>query len=284
MKRILIFSHGNGFPGGTYNVMLQALQARGFEVHAVDKFGHDPRYKVSNNWPHLVHQLYDFAQPRSQPGAAMYLVGHSLGGFLSLLCAARHPELARGVVMLDSPLIGGWRATGVGVAKRTQLIDKVSPGAVSAHRRTSWANAQAALEHFAHKKAFAKWHPQALQDYIEHGTHDEDGKRVLSFDREIETAIYNTIPHNIESTLRRHPLKCPAAFIGGLHSSELAQAGIGLTEKVCKGRISMLDGTHLYPMEQPLAAAAMVEAAVLNFESSGYVRHAATEGSKRASH
>ena len=39
---------------------------------------------------------------------------------------------------------------------------------------------------------------------------------------------------------------------------------MALTEKVTKGRIMMLDGTHLFPMEKPLAAAAAVEAALLN--------------------
>ncbi len=269
----IIFSHGNGFPGGTYSILLQHLQARGFDTLFIDKFGHDARYKVSNNWLHLIQQLHDFVQPVAKKRGPVYLVGHSLGGFVSLLCAARHPEITSGVVMLDSPLIGGWRATGVGVAKRTPLMGKVSPGAISRHRRTSWADADAALAHFAHKKAFAKWEPQTLRDYITHGTHTQDGKCVLSFDREIETAIYNTLPSNIESTLRRHPLKCPAAFVGGLHSSELQQAGLALTEKVCKGRLAMVDGTHLFPMEQPQATAAMVEAAILNFQSSAYVKH-----------
>ncbi len=46
----LIFSHGNSFPGGTYRRMLESLRQRGFEVQAIDKFGHDPRYPVTDNW------------------------------------------------------------------------------------------------------------------------------------------------------------------------------------------------------------------------------------------
>jgi pimeloyl-ACP methyl ester carboxylesterase len=62
----------------------------------------------------------------------VFLVGHSLGGILSVMAAARHPELARGVLMLDSPLIGGWRATTVGVAKRTQVVAPSRPAASAA--------------------------------------------------------------------------------------------------------------------------------------------------------
>jgi surfactin synthase thioesterase subunit len=90
---------------------------------------------------------------------------------------------------------------------------------------------------------------------------------VLSFDRDVETAIYNTLPHNLEALLKKHPLRCPAAFIGGRASLEMRQVGMALTHKVTHGRIMMLDGSHLFPMERPEASAAAVEAAVLNILS-----------------
>ncbi len=58
----LVFSHANSFPAGTYRELFKLLRARGFSVKAVDKFGHDPHYPVTNNWPHLVQQLVDFTQ------------------------------------------------------------------------------------------------------------------------------------------------------------------------------------------------------------------------------
>ena len=269
----LVFSHGNSFPAGTYNVLFEHLRARGFEVSAVDRFGHDPRYPVTSNWPHLVQQLADFAQEQVQrAGAPVYLVGHSLGGILSVMAAAQHPELARGVLMLDSPLVSGWRATTVGVAKHTNMVGRVSPGRVSRQRRTSWASSAEALEHFRKKKTFASWHPQALEDYIAHGMVDLDGQRVLAFDRAVETAIYNTLPHNLGPLLRAHPLRCPAAFIGGRASVEMRQVGMALTERVTSGRVMMLDGSHLFPLEQPLATAAAAEAALLNLEQVAQAR------------
>jgi len=90
---------------------------------------------------------------------------------------------------------------------------------------------------------------------------------VLCFDRDVETAIYNTLPHNLDGLLARHPLRCPAAFIGGLASQEMQQVGMAMTEKVVKGRIMMLDGSHLFPMEKPLATAAAIEASLRNLET-----------------
>lgn len=262
---LLIFSHANGFPGKTYRVLFRHLRARHFTVRAIEKLGHDPKYPVTNNWPHLVQQLADFTQAEvDKAGEPAFLVGHSLGGFLSLMTAARFPALAHGVVMLDSPVLGGWRATTLGLIKSTQIVAAVSPGAISRRRRTHWPHADAALAHFQSKKPFARWEPEVLQDYVRHGTEDQDGQRVLAFSREVETAIYNHLPHNLERLLRRHPLKCPVAFVGGLQSKEMKQVGMDMTEQLTKGRISMLDGSHLFPMEKPLATAAAIEMATLN--------------------
>ncbi len=277
----IVFSHGNSFPAGTYNVIFQALRERGYRVAAVDRFGHDPRYPVTSNWPHLVQQLADFVEANVGPDdRPLFLVGHSLGGFLSLMCAARHPVLAgqpvRGVVMLDSPVLGGWKARALAAAKHTRLIGAVSPGQVSRKRRNRWASAQEALEHFRHKRAFSRWDPRVLADYIAHGTHDvhtpQGTQRVLTFGRDIETAIYNTLPHNLDRLLRRHPLACPVAFVGGTQSEEMRRVGLTMTHKLCgrepSDRLQFIEGTHLFPMEHPQATAAAIDRALRHFMAS----------------
>ena len=264
----IVFSHANSFPASTYRRLFELLRERGCAPQAVERFGHDARYPVSNNWPHLVQQLADFARAEvDRLGEPVFFVGHSLGGFLSVMAAALHPELARGVLLIDSPLISGWRATTLGMAKRTQLVGSVSPGKISQRRRNSWASHEEALDYFRSKKAFAQWHPEVLQDYVSNGLQDRDGKRVLAFEREVETAIYNTLPHNLDALLRRHPLRCPAAFIGGRGSQEMKQVGMDMTLRITRGRTMMLDGSHLFPMERPHATAAAIEAALLNLAS-----------------
>ncbi len=259
----IVFSHANSFPASTYRVLFKSLRARGFSVKAIEKLGHDPAFPVTDNWPHLAKQLAQFAKAEvDKLGEPVFLVGHSLGGFLSLMVAARHPELCRGVLLLDSPILGGWRAAALRVAKGTQMVGSVSPARVSVKRRNSWPDRAAALAHFQAKSAFARWDPRMLQDYIDHGMDIENGKCVLAFKREIESAIYNHLPDNLDSLLRRHPVKCPIAFIGGTRSKEMAQVGMTMTDKLAKDRITMVDGSHLFPMEHPLAAAVAIEAAL----------------------
>jgi pimeloyl-ACP methyl ester carboxylesterase len=266
---LVLFFHGNSFPASTYQVMLNELRRRGLQVHTLEKIGHNPAYPVTSNWPHLVEEVHAFAQPLvdAHPGPVV-LVGHSLGGMLSLMLAALYPELAHAVVMVDAPAVAGWQANLLHLSKKLSFTAKYSPGAVSKKRRHQWGSLDEVRQHFASKKNFARWHPQALEDYVQHGTHEVtvDGqvRRELSFSREIETMIYNTVPHHLESLVKRHPLKCPISLVAARHSREMKLAGIEFTKRITKGRITIIDGTHLVPMESPVATAAAVEAAILN--------------------
>ena len=256
----IVFSHANGFPAGTYRVLFDAWRAAGHRVHAVAQFGHDLRFPVTNNWPHLRDQLLHCIE--WEAAAPVYLVGHSMGGYLSVLAASRRPDLVCGVVLLDAPILGGAIAQMVRLGKLTGAVERYSPGRVSAGRRQHWPDAQAAHAHFEAKPAFARWAPEVLRDYIACGmqadaTHRGAG-HTLTFRREVETAIYNTVPHHLVALLRGHPLRCPMAFIGGTHSVENRRVGLRTTERLAQGRLSWIEGSHLFPFEQPDAAAAQV--------------------------
>ena len=253
MSTAIVFSHANGFPAGTYRALFERWQAAGFTVHAIDKFGHDPHFPVTSNWPHLRDQLLKFIYEKV--GGPAYLVGHSMGGFLSVLAAARRPDLAAGVVLLDAPLIAGWRAKLLQLAKAARVGERFSPAHISKRRRQHWPSAEAAFDHFATKPAFARWAPGVLRDYIACGTEPDPAGQRLSFERDIETAIYNSLPDHLARVLRTHPLQCPLAFIGGHQSVELRQVGLDATRRLSQGCVSMIDGTHLFPMERPVETA-----------------------------
>jgi pimeloyl-ACP methyl ester carboxylesterase len=251
MPQTIVFSHANGFPAGTYRVLFEAWRAAGYQVEAVERFGHDPRHPVTSNWPHLRDELTSFID-RLQPVEPVHLVGHSLGGFLSLLAACRRPDLARSVLLLDSPVITGWRAHSVQVVKATGLIRRISPGKVSRRRRQHWPSSDAALQHFAAKAVFARWAAPVLADYIAAGTEAApDGGVQLRFDRGVETRIYETLPHHLPTLLKHHPPRCPVAFIGGTSSVEVRKVGLAATRALTHGGIDWLEGGHLFPMERP---------------------------------
>ena len=250
----LVFSHANSYPAGTYRRLFAGWAEAGHTVAAVERFGHDPRYPVGHNWRGMAQQLIDLIDARPEP--RLWLVGHSMGGYLSLMAAGRRPGRVRGIVLLDSPLVHGWKAGVVSILKVTGQMRRVSPAAVAEKRRDRWPDSAAAHDHFAAKKLFARWNPGVLADYIEHGTEadpDADGTagRRLAFHREVESNIYATIPHWLATWVHRHPPGGPVAFIAGRRSREVRQAGLGAVRVITHGRLSWMEGSHLYPFEQP---------------------------------
>lgn len=255
----IVFSHANGFPAGTYRLLFEAWRAAGYEVLALPKFGHDPAFPVSSNWPRLRDELVHFIETQA-PGRPVHLVGHSLGGYLSLLAACHRPDLGSSLVLIDSPVLTGWRAHSVQMAKAARLIGRVSPGKVSRTRRHIWPSAADALRHYAAKSVFARWQPEVLADYIACGIEPDPatGGARLAFSREVETKIYNTLPHHFGTLLHRHPPACPVVFIGGTRSAEVRQVGLAATKALTRGQMHWIEGTHLFPMEKPAETAAAV--------------------------
>lgn len=103
MSQTIFFAHANGFPSATYGKLFSALEPD-YRIRHLEQHGHDPRFPVDDNWNNLVDELILHVEQDSEP---VWGVGHSLGGVLHYHAALRRPELYRGVVLLDSPLLTG---------------------------------------------------------------------------------------------------------------------------------------------------------------------------------
>jgi len=249
-KPIIHFSHGNSYPAGSYRQFFSHLEPQ-FDIRSVDMYGHDPRFPVTDGWPKLVEQLIVHLEQYKEP---VILVGHSLGGMLSLMAAKQRPDLARCVVMLDSPVVAGWRAMLVRLTKNQGWSDNFSPAKFSRKRRNVWPDVQAAHAHFVSKPMFAAWAPGVLRDYLEHGLEPHPEGVQLRFKREIETEIYRALPHHL-GTLMNDDYPVPIGFVGGVDSVELRQAGLAATRALVGEYFSEIEGGHLFPMESPEKAA-----------------------------
>ncbi len=136
MSQQVFFAHANGFPSGTYGKLFAAL-APEFEVAHLQQHAHDPRFPVDDNWRSLVDELIHHLQQQAQP---VWGVGHSLGGVLHLHAALRCPELYRGVVMLDSPVLTRADQWVIRAAKRLGFIDRLTPAGRTLGRREEFAD------------------------------------------------------------------------------------------------------------------------------------------------
>jgi pimeloyl-ACP methyl ester carboxylesterase len=250
-RPILHFAHANSYPAGTYRVFFDHLKKH-YDVDALSMHAHNPSYPVSNGWTALARELIAELSARyTQP---VILVGHSMGGILSLMVAKARPDLVRCVVLLDAPVVAGWRALFLGIAKKLRLGKKFPPAQLSEKRRNIWPDAHAAHQHYASKPMFAVWPPEVLNDYVEHGLMPHPKGVTLRFTREIETEVYRSLPHHIGGMVRRG-FPVPVGFVGGLDSVECRQAGLGPTRRLVGKHFAQVPGGHLFPMESPAVAA-----------------------------
>lgn len=250
-KPQLHFAHANSYPAGTYRKFFDLL-GKHYEIQALDLHAHNPRYPVTDGWRALAQELIDELNARyTEP---VILVGHSLGGALSMMAAHARPDLVRCVVLLDSPVVAGWRAAVWRFLKQTGAADRFSPACISQRRRFLWTDPEAAYQHFASKPIFAAWAPGMLRDYIDSGLEPHPDGVQLRFKRENETAVYRGVPHHL-GRLARAEFPVPIGFIGGTESVECRHAGLGATRKLVGRHFRQIPGGHLFPMESPALAA-----------------------------
>lgn len=243
-KNTLHFLHANGFPSESYRILFNHLKQH-YDVGYKHQLAHDPRFPVSANWLHLVHEVIeDLEQKYSAP---VILLGHSMGGVLSLLVSMHRPDLVKQVVMLDPPVIDFWSGLMLKGAKFLKLDDRITPAGRTIGRREVFSNKAEAIEYFRHKTLFKNVDSRCLEDYVDAGMKPcAEGIR-LSYAANTEVSIYRTIPLNL---YRHKKLLRPTAMVLG----ENSQVVKGLQKRHMRKlgvNIQFIKGGHLFPLEHP---------------------------------
>lgn len=254
MKPTIHFSHANGFPAGCYHALFAALRPD-FDIGFLDRIGHNPHYPITDGWPHLVAEtIHTIQQTYQQPVIG---VGHSLGGYLTLMAALQRPDLFSKVVIVDSPLMPPWRGRSLWLAKKLGWIDKLTPGRYTLNRRDYWPSVDEAQRFFASKSVFAKFHPQVLRDYACYGTEEHQQGRRLFFRPQVEYQIYRTLPHALYR--ERNRLTIPGLFIAAKGSNVVKPYFLPWLQHKFGLDIVQVEGSHLFPLEDPDLAAQVLK-------------------------
>jgi pimeloyl-ACP methyl ester carboxylesterase len=102
-RRGLVFVHGGGAHAHWWT-HVAARFADDFRVVAIDLSGHgDSGHREVYGLEQWTDEVIAVAEAAGIDGPAV-VVGHSMGGFVSIATAARHPERVAGVVVCDSPV------------------------------------------------------------------------------------------------------------------------------------------------------------------------------------
>ncbi len=144
-QAVILFVHGAGEHSGRYEDFGRYFASRGVPVVAYDHRGlgrsGGPRGHVDRFSDYIsdLMLLRDFASGR-YPGAGVILVGHSMGGLISLAAAEAYPE-AFAAVVVSGPCLGlavkvpGWKAflgrVMARVFPRLTMANEIDPGVLA---------------------------------------------------------------------------------------------------------------------------------------------------------
>lgn len=262
MPQPLFFAHANGFPSATYGKLFAALAPQFAVVH-LPMHAHDPRFPVDDNWASLVDELILHLEAQPEP---IWGVGHSLGGVLQLYAALRRPELYRGVIMLDSPLLTKRDQWVIHAAKRLGLIDRLTPAGRTLGRRETFADLDCAREYFAGKALFRHFDAQCLEAYLQHGLQAAGQGLRLRFDPATEISIYRSVPHLHPARLQQ--LQVPLALVGGVQSRVVLPHHARAAKRLAQGEFHGVPGGHMFPLEHPLQTAALIRDVITRWQAS----------------
>ena len=252
MTQPVFFAHANGFPSATYGKLFAALEPD-YRVQHLEQHGHDPQFPVNDNWGNLVDELIPHLQGAAEP---VWGVGHSLGGVLHYHAALKCPQLYRGVVMLDSPVLTLADQVVIRAAKRFGFIDRITPAGRTLGRREEFSDLDEARGYFSAKSLFRRFDPDCLEAYVRHGLQPAGNSLRLRFDPATEISIYRSVPHT--SPGRPQQLQVPLAMVRGRHSRVVLPHHARLVKRVPKGEYLTLPGGHMFPLERPQDTAALL--------------------------
>jgi hypothetical protein len=164
----------------------------------------------------------------------------------------RCPELYRGVVMLDSPVLTRADQWVIRAAKRFGFIDRLTPAGRTLGRREEFSDLDTARSYFAGKTLFRGFDPECFDAYLQHGLAAVGDKLRLRFDPATEISIYRGVPHTSPG---RAPIESAAG--GGARSQSRVvmrhHTGVG---RLPMGEMLTMPGGHMFPLERPQDTAA----------------------------
>ena len=259
LGRSFALFHATGFNALTYRPLIEDLVGRGFHVHALDFSGHGGSEQPQEipDWFLFRDQARLFLDSLSEPTVP---IGHSLGGASVLLSAAIRERDRIPLVLMDPTVLTP------ALARVSALLPN-RMARIARARRGRFSSRALVERSYRLIPGFRRWHAESLTGYLEAGLRQTGNNELeLSLPPELEARIFEALRHGHWSFYRRlqnpmlilRPAKsfvCPAASARRLVRGHPDSQDFTLDE-----------GTHFFPMEQPLETAARIAAWVAEQE------------------
>ena len=270
--KLISFAHANGFPAGSYQTLFSYL-ADDIRVVALEKYGHDPKKPINHNWQAQVEELISHVESQQvdynetidkKVKNKVICVGHSFGAVISFIACCQRPDLFKGLIMLDPPVLSGAGALAARLVKKTKLIDKFSPAGRAKNRRSHWPLGSDIGATFARRKLFREFDKRCLDDYIKYGICERNEQLELVFSPQVEANIFRNIPTNLSSY--KNKLTVPATLIYGestdVFPHHIFKNFIKMNKHI---KLKTVKGGHMFPLENPEDTAKLITEIIKEF-------------------
>jgi pimeloyl-ACP methyl ester carboxylesterase len=274
---MIYFLHGNGFPSGCYRQFIQPLSVTTTvfaEPLLTSPIECPPKLRWLTMRDQAVARIETLITEqaghigKAGEGEKIHLVGHSMGGYLQMMAAQalieKNPNLQKfigAIVLIDSPVPLGWRGFLLKALQATSLSNKFGPAPIAAKRRFRWESIHEAIRFFATKPFTHRWYSGVLKDFTAHAlSKTADGQFELTVPRQVESDIY-AHTSAAQAVAALYALKNKGLspyFIAGSESIEVGLAGRKKIYRLFQTRLTIIDGGHLIPFEQPKQCAQAV--------------------------
>lgn len=262
-RSMLHFLHANGYPPLAYKSLI-ALLGQDAEVvfPAMRPLWPGQHPSRLTSW----HQLADdlVKELVNQNRRAVIGVGHSLGGVVALLAAARHPGLFRKLVLIEPVFLPEWWYALLSVMPVSWRYRMIPLARQALRRRTWWSDTETAFTHLRRKAVFRRIPDAVFREMMTAMVRPgETGGVVLHYARDWEARIYATVTNPWRAL--RH-LQVPVLILRGKESDTLPDKVWTRMEKALPtGYFREIgEAGHLLPFEKPLETAAEVLAFLRN--------------------
>lgn len=256
MTPAIYFAHANGIPSACYHELFGQLQDA-YEVSAMEVVGMNPQFPITLGWEHLIEEVLADMQARYN-GQAVIGVGHSFGAMLLYLCAKRRPEWFQQLVMLDPPMIGGYKGMVLEWAQHTcrPLVNRTTPAGITLKRRDHWDSVEQAYAALRRNRLFEPFTEASFQAYVEHALVSDSrfGGVRLRIPKAVEARIFQTVPAYWWRKHSKQP-PVPTHLITAKHSDLYTHGFPQWVGRHCGVAYTVLDGGHMFPLSAPVATA-----------------------------
>lgn len=254
----VMFAHANGFCAPMWNSTAAAL-AQHCHVLAYDARGHGASVTdistASLHWNVMHEDLIDLLsvlQAAGRVNGPVTAVGHSMGGAAVLCVAGCRPDLIQRLVALD-PVV--WWPEMLAPSFSSERKDALVAGA--RRRRAVFPDRETAYDAWWGRGIFADWDDAVLSAYVHFGLSGSECGIRLACDPETEATIFDV---NWDEDMRAivSGIAAPGLVVHALRGHFRRTLHEELTALAPGLKLRDYDGSHFFPMADPLATANIV--------------------------